>query len=304
MLFLSGNTAQIAWFGPVRHFAQRVDRANIFRTGQALTLRTFHSSKRIVHLIFALGIVGLVGACATPEPGTLGANNAFDPYEVENRKIHNFNKTVDRAVLRPVGRGYQTLVPIPVQDMVSNFSDNLSMPGNAVNGLLQGDLKGTGLAVSRFAMNTTIGIGGLIDAATEFGVPDYDTDFGETLHVWGAGEGAYVELPLLGPSTVRDATGRAVDLFTNPLGYFYGPKEKWYAYGARVATNVGDRGRFGETIDYILYDSADSYAQTRLIYLQNRRFELGVDAGLDPTDPYGDPYGDFSTDPYEDPYAE
>jgi phospholipid-binding lipoprotein MlaA len=245
-------------------------------------------------------------ACTTPDADNRDVSQAFDPFEDENRRTHEFNKSLDRALLRPAGRGYQTAVPIPVQAAVGNFSSNLSMPGVAVNSLLQGDLGGTGLAIVRFAMNSTIGIGGLIDAASEFNVPDHDTDFGETLHVWGTPEGAFIELPFLGPSTERDAVGRFVDLFTNPLTYAVTGSDRFWGYSASVASSVSDRGRFSETIDYILYESADSYAQSRLIYLQNRRFELGQGSATedDGTDPYDDFYSDPYDDPYEDPYAE
>lgn len=249
-----------------------------------------------------VGIALLVSACSTPEPGTLGANAAYDPYEAQNRSTHEFNKSLDRHILRPAGREYQA-VPLPIQNAISNFSTNLSMPGVAVNSLLQGDLGGVGLALASFVMNTTIGLGGLLDASGEFGIPVHDTDFGETLHVWGAPEGAFIELPILGPSTERDAVGRFVDLFTNPLVYGLDGVDLLYGYTASVLTSVGDRGRFSDTIDFILYQSADSYAQSRLIFIQNRRFDLGVDV-RDDEDDETDPYDDFFTDPYEDPYAE
>ena len=253
--------------------------------------------------VLLIALLTLV-ACTTPDADNRDVSQAFDPFEEENRRTHEFNKSIDRALLRPAGRGYQTIVPIPVQAAVGNFSSNLSMPGVAVNSLLQGDLGGTGLAIVRFAMNSTIGIGGLIDAADEFNVPDHDTDFGETLHVWGAPEGAFIELPFLGPSTERDATGRFVDLFTNPLAYVVSGSDQLWGYGAAVASSVSDRGRFSETIDFILYESADSYAQSRLIYIQNRRFELGQGSENDGTDPYSDPYDDFYSDPYDDPYED
>ena len=123
----------------------------------------------------------------------------------------------------------------------------------------------------------------------------------ETLYVWGAAEGPYVELPVVGPATRRDAVGRVVDMFTNPLTYSLPSPEKYYSTGAKLASRLGDRGRYSETVDSILYESADSYSQARLIYLQNRRFELGSSVGGDAADPYSDdPYSDI----YEDPYAQ
>ncbi|GHF34570.1 hypothetical protein GCM10017056_02540 [Seohaeicola zhoushanensis] len=225
----------------------------------------------------------------------------FDPYEKTNRKIHAFNIALDRAAFRPASKGYVTVVPDPMVESFSNFADNLSMPKNMVNALLQGNPKLFGQALARFLMNTTIGFAGLADPATEFGLPPAQTDFGETLYVWGAREGAYVELPILGPSTERDAAGTLVDFFLNPIGYARNnPADNITAY-AEIVQRMGDRGKFADTIDSILYESEDSYAQARVIYLQNRRFEL-VGAG---SETYADPYDDtFPDDTYEDPYAE
>jgi phospholipid-binding lipoprotein MlaA len=126
-----------------------------------------------------------------------------------------------------------------------------------------------------------------------------DTDFGETLHVWGAREGAYVELPVLGPSTERDTWGMVVDVFTNPLTYVLESPENYYGTVASVSSGLSNRGRYAATIDSILYDSADSYAQARSLYLQNRRFELGGSGGDAYLDPYDDPYGTINEDPYD-----
>ena len=217
-----------------------------------------------------------------------------------NRRNHELNRTLDRSLVGPAGRGYSDAVPEPLQVTVSNFSSNLSLPGTVVNNLLQGNLEGAAQNTVRFVVNTVLGIGGLGDPASEIGIFEVEADFGQTLHVWGVPEGAFVELPVLGPSTERDAVGRVVDLFTNPLSYVLPSPEKYYGTGAALASRLGDRGRYSDTIESILYESADSYAQSRLIYLQNRRFELGGDDGSAYVDPYDDPYGD----PYDDPYAE
>ncbi|UYV37634.1 VacJ family lipoprotein [Rhodobacteraceae bacterium D3-12] len=240
-----------------------------------------------------------LAACSTPGPG--GAPGGIhDPYEETNRSTHKLNLALDRGILRPAGKGYTGVVPDPVEDTVSNFAANLALPGTVVNNVLQGDLKGAWVNTFRFAFNTVFGIGGLGDPASEVGIDAVNTDFGETLHVWGVPEGAYVELPVLGPSTERDAVGKIVDLFTNPLSYTLPKPEKYYGTGASAFATLGARGRYSDTIDSILYESADSYAQSRLIYLQNRRFELGSDDGSGYVDPYEDLYGD----PYADPYAE
>lgn len=242
--------------------------------------------------------LGVVSACTVPDH-KLAPDEVFDPHEKFNRQIHAVNRGIDRAFFRPASKGYVTIVPAPMVTSFSQFTDNLSEPSNLVNSLLQGDGKKAGTAVARFLINSTIGFGGLADPATEFGIPARNTDFGETLYVWGVPEGAYVELPVLGPSTERDAVGTFVDIFTNPVDHVADLPKNTGTY-AKIIQRMGDRGRYSDTVDSILYESADSYAQARIIYLQNRRFEL-AGAGRDT---YVDPYEDAYIDPYEDPYAE
>lgn len=192
-------------------------------------------------------------------------------------------------------------VPQPLRTGVSNFAGNLATPSVVVNNILQADIEGALTNSWRFALNSTIGIVGIFDVASGIGIPDETTDFGETLHVWGAEEGNYLELPVLGPSTERDTVGRVVDLFTNPLGYILNEPEKYVGPVANIADRIGARGQYSQTVDSVLYESADSYAQGRVTYLQNRRYELSGDAGF--ADPYDDPYGDTG-DPYDDPYLQ
>lgn len=251
--------------------------------------------------------------CSTPEPGSVTrAGEPYDPYEAQNRQVHAFNKGLDRAVVRPVGVTYATVVPEPVNEMVGNFANNLGTPADVVNNLLQARFENAAVNTVRFVMNSTIGVGGLLDAATAFGIAPRDTDFGETLAIWGVPQGAYQELPVLGPSTERATAGMIVDLATNPLNTALDASERRLKRGSAVASRVGERGYRAETVDSILQDSADSYSQLRLIYLQNRRHQLGdaqEEAYVDPYDENGtdsdaayiDPYAD---DLYIDPYAE
>jgi phospholipid-binding lipoprotein MlaA len=236
-------------------------------------------------------IASLTAGCAA---GVAPQGDFNDPHEGWNRGVHTFNKGVDTVLLRPASRVYGAIVPAPIRTGVNNFAENLEAPGDVVNNILQGRVDLAGQNTLRFAVNATMGVAGLFDAATFLGLPEGDTDFGETLHVWGAGEGPYVELPLRGPSTQRDAVGKVVDLFLNPFSYVLKPAHAEVASGAESLSIIGDRYKFGETVDSVLYDSADSYAQARLLYLQNRRFELGQEADND----------DAFLDPYEDPYAE
>lgn len=233
--------------------------------------------------VFAIIGLAALSACTAPAPSA----TINDPYESGNRKVHAFNLAVDRAVLKPVSGGYGKAVPKPLRQGVNNFAHNLDLPGEVVNNLLQLRLGRAAETTLRFALNSTLGVGGLLDPAGQLGIPHRKTDFGETLHVWGAGEGAYVELPLLGPSTARDAAGEVVDYAMNPLRLVLTPPESYVPPVATVLSKIDDRGRYSETVDSILYDSADGYAQARLLYLQNRRYDLGQEA---PADSFEDPY--------------
>lgn len=227
----------------------------------------------------------LAGCAAAPE-----GEPYWDPHEAVNRKTHAFNVELDQAVFGGLGDGAG--VPEPVIRVVANFSNNLGLPGKVLNSVLQGRPEPAVQNTLRFLVNSTLGVGGLFDmAGAEFGLPEQDTDFGETLYVWGVNEGAYMELPVIGPSTERDAFGKVVDALIDPLGFVMTPKQKTIARVARVGKKVGDRMRFGSSVDSILHDSADSYAQSRLLYLQNRRYSLGQSSDADAFDPYEDPYG-------------
>ena len=236
-------------------------------------------------LLFVLPLCA--AGCTVAPPGT----EINDPYEPFNRQVHAFNKTLDQAVLRPLSRSTEG-APEGLGQPVVNFSSNAGLPGTVVNNLLQGDIGGAATNTLRFLVNTTVGIAGLADPASAIGLREVETDFGATLAAWGVPEGAYLELPGFGPSTERDAAGRVVDFILDPLDRLdWVPREMQdYSLPAQVAEEVVERGQLGDTFDEVLYGSADSYAQARLIYLQNRRYELGQD--LSAEDRYINPYED------------
>ncbi|MDM7459404.1 MAG: VacJ family lipoprotein [Paracoccus sp. (in: a-proteobacteria)] len=217
-----------------------------------------------------------------------------DPFEAQNRRVHAFNKAVYDAVSnRGAGKEIDARpapepgAPIGPTQMIVNAGRNLSLPGKTVNHLLQARPIDAGRNLARFAVNTTLGLGGLFDpAADNFGLTERDTDFGVTLARWGVPEGAYLELPLVGPSTARDATGRLVDLALDPIYLALSGRDLAAAFGLRVASKAGERARFGDSVDSILHGSADSYAQVRLLWLMNRRHETGEER--DDIDPYDD----------------
>ena len=255
-------------------------------------IKNYNSVIRALILVLT-ATIGLSG-CSSLSISSIEATD--DSYESVNRKVHGFNKALDKNFIRPVSTGYTSVVPTEFQVLVSNFSNNLSLPASVVNKLLQGDIPDAASNAARFAVNSTLGLAGLFDPSVSFGLPAQQTDFGATLHVWNAPQGDYLELPVLGPSTERAALGLLVDLFTNPLGYQLNSEQRVYRNGASAASILGLRSQYGSTIDTMLYDSADSYTQSRLIYLQNRNFTLG---GSDEME-----YDELYFDPYENDYAE
>ena len=239
-------------------------------------------------------VVFLLAGCAAG-PGPDGFN---DPFESTNRKVHSFNRGLDRVAVGPLAGGYVSILPEPAQNVVSNMANTLDLPGDILNNILQARIDDAATNTLRLGVNLTMGVAGIFDAATAIGLPVQPTDFGETLHVWGAGEGPYLEIPFSGPSTVRDAVGTAVDLAVNPVRFLLPAREATAASVIKLLSRLRDRGRFANTVESILYDSADSYAQSRLLFLQNRRFALGQ------SDPASAATNDDFIDPYEDPYAQ
>lgn len=236
-----------------------------------------------------LALVGLLAACATPGPSH-PPGEPFDPYEAQNRKVHAFNRDVDRKLVRPVAQGYAAVMPDDIQTVLSRAATNIELPGDIVNNMLQLNMRRAFQDTARLIVNTTVGLGGLFDPATEFGmVPGSETGFAETLYVWGAPEGAYVEMPVLGPKTERAAWAIPFNLLTNPLTYVLSGEADYYATGIETSAGLTARMRRGDLIDSVLYDSSDSYAQTRSVYLQNRRFNLGDEGTDNYLDPYDDP---------------
>lgn len=227
-----------------------------------------------VQIRYFFGIVivfALLAACAGPDV----ASGIYDPLETRNREIHEGNRKLDKHLVGPAADIYGTGIPEPVRVGVNHFASNLGEPGTVVNDILQFKLGSALHNTARFILNSTVGVGGIFDPATNMGLESRPSDFGETLHVWGLKEGAYRELPLLGPSTTRDTVGMAVDFFLDPVGLIIQTPERYVTTLASGASRIGDRYRFDDTVDSILYDSADSYAQARLLYLENRRFQLG-----------------------------
>ena len=241
-----------------------------------------------------------LGACATTdsEAGLAG----MDPYEETNREFHEFNVGLDTVLLRPVAQGYDFVTPATIQHLVGNGVSHLTMPVVMINHFLQGDVMAGLRDLGRITLNTVLGAGGLLDPATEFGLPREETDFGVTLGKWGVESGPYLVLPLLGPSTTRDFGGFVVDFAFTPTTYT-GVTGSDFLNTASLPLNVLDRvdtrNRNADLIDEVLYESADSYVTLRSIYLQRRR--ALVASGEDSLDTLPDI---FETDGEEEPARE
>jgi len=238
--------------------------------------RTWHGFR----LMAVLALVAGLAACSPRPPGV----EVHDPYEETNRAWFETNVAVDRAILGDSGEPSDS----PVRDLVGNFGSNLSIPGTVVNNLLQARPDRAIENTLRFAINSTIGLAGLFDPAGQIGLHDQRSDFGETLHVWGVNEGAFVMLPFLGPSTERDAAGMVVDAFLDPLGHLLPGREYGGTVAARLAARLADRAEYGDLIDANVMASADPYVQGRLLFLQMRRYNLGDENEEEFIDPYAD----------------
>ncbi|WP_028008247.1 MlaA family lipoprotein [Solimonas flava] len=217
-----------------------------------------HKGMRLAPVIVATMLAG----CAHNSP-----YEPADPLESVNRPIYAFNQTADKYVLRPVAKTYVDYVPSPVRTGVSNFFDNLFYPTVIVNDALQAKFKQSGLDLTRFLMNSTFGLAGLLDPATMVGLAKNDEDLGQTFGRWGVGEGWYLMIPLLGPSTNRDLIGRVGDNWTSPLQY------SDFTFGERVAVTgaqaVDTRAQLLD-LDSVLDQQLDPYVFLRTAYLQRR----------------------------------
>lgn len=189
-----------------------------------------------------------------------------DPWQGYNRTVFEFNDAIDRAVLKPVAQGYQNVTPRIARSSVDNFFGNLDDVDNAVNNTLQGKV-GAGLSdVSRVLINSTLGVGGLFDIASELGLEKHEEDFGQTLAVWGVPRGPYFVVPFMGPSTVSDTLGRPVGSWLDPLRYYYPVDHRNMLFGLRF---IDDREGLLASERMI---SGDRYIFIRDAYLQRREY--------------------------------
>jgi phospholipid-binding lipoprotein MlaA len=193
-----------------------------------------------------------------------------DPLEGVNRVIYNVNDTLDKALIKPVATVYSKVTPKGVRMGVTNFFDNLDYLNVIANDLLQGKFRQTGQDIGRFALNSTVGAGGLFDVASMSGLPKHDEDFGQTLGKWGFGEGAYLVLPIRGPNSLRDAPDLATSMLLNPLYYVGGP----ITLPLGIFSGINDRANYLEATRIRDEAALDSYSFTREAYRQSREYKI------------------------------
>jgi phospholipid-binding lipoprotein MlaA len=237
------------------------------------TTKAWMSSALVVMLVLCC-----CGCAAAPRDSATAddVDAQRDPAEPVNRAIFKANMAADHAVMKPVAQAYVDHVPEAIQTGVRNVVQNLKEPAVAVNDALQGNVKQAWQSVQRLAVNSTVGVVGVFDMAQKWGLPAHKADFGQTLAGWGVGEGPFVELPLLGPSNVRDTVGTVVDMAMNPLN-FVGAAPATYASVATGGANFVDtRAQHLHDLDELERNSLDYYATLRSAYRQHRQAEINA----------------------------
>lgn len=193
-----------------------------------------------------------------------------DPFEPTNRYIFEVNLFLDEMLIKPVAWWYRAGVPDPARERIHLALNNLRLPWTAVNDVFQGEMKRAYVAGARFVINSTVGVVGLFDAATDWGFPQHEEDAGQTFAVWGAPGDPYLMLPVLGPSNPRDAAGTAVGFFADPVNLALGS----YGLVRGALTGIDNRERNIETLADLQRNSVDFYATIRSIYRQRREIEI------------------------------
>ena len=207
-----------------------------------------------------MALPGISTAAVAPDPR--------DPWEGYNRAIYSFNDTLDGVILKPVATLYKTVTPEPMDQGITNFFSNLGELSNFLNSMLQGKPGSSFNALARFTVNSTIGLLGVIDVATNLGIEKSSEDFGQTLAVWGVNPGPYFVLPFLGPSTVRDTFGKPFDFAADPLTW---TEEPYVLHGVDKVDTRADLLEIEESVEGI---TTDKYVLMREAYLDRREYEI------------------------------
>jgi phospholipid-binding lipoprotein MlaA len=225
-----------------------------------------------------LWLIAVLAACATPptDPADRAAfEQRNDPLAPLNRKVLDANQVLDRILLRPAAKVYVFTVPEDARAAIRHVLDNMKEPTVVFNNALQGEFARAGISLGRFAINSTVGFGGIIDVATLSGIERQPADFGQTLFVWGLPSGPYIVLPILGPSNPRDALGMAVDSYADPFTILATARGVTELTTSRLLANgVDQRARLLDLLDDLEKNSLDFYAQLRSLAQQRREAEL------------------------------
>jgi len=218
--------------------------------------------------IIVVSFIFLISGCASTSIPTTVDNN--DPFESLNRASYSFNSVIDKAIMKPVAKGYDAVTPDPVKTGISNFFANLDEIPTMTNGVLQGKFAHAFNDLGRFLINSTLGLAGFIDVATDLGLEQHDEEFGQTLGTWGIESGPYIVLPFLGPSTVRDALARPVDSYTSLK------KEVDHipTRNSIYALELLDLRYRLLAIDSQLEDALDEYTFVRDAFLMRRQYQV------------------------------
>lgn len=225
----------------------------------------------LVPIILGLNACSSVGPQAVDTDITAPTKDDLSGF---NKASADFNRTMDKIILKPIAGGYKAITPKPARQGLSNVLKNLMEPWTIINEMLQLNFKGAAHSSKRFVVNTTLGIGGLFDQATDMNLPRHKEDFGQTLAVWGMTPGTYIVLPFIGPSNIRDTIGFGVDFFFEPINYIL--HDQGYHAEAYIRTGlqvIDFRASNYDAVNDYLY-RADSYDRMKLFYEQTRAFQI------------------------------
>jgi phospholipid-binding lipoprotein MlaA len=239
--------------------------------------------RRLLLLCALIALPSLLSACAEiPQSPEAQAEAAAvdDPLEPMNRTIFDVNDFLDRLLIKPLAELYRFAVPDYMRDRVANILSNMGEPVVFANNMMQGRAGDGGITAERFLVNTTVGVGGIWEVASDWGLPKQDGDFGQTLSVWGINGGPYLVLPLFGPSNFRDGIGLGVDMVMSPWQYI----AEWggqgdvnrVVYSTFAADGLTRRSQTIDDLDALRAGSLDFYAQMRSVYIQYRNKQLGI----------------------------
>lgn len=234
-----------------------------------------NSVSRFARIAAVMLVSAMIAGCAVnPQHPVSGYNEeqlVSDPLQPVNRVTLAFNEFLDKVFFNPLDTAYRTIVPDFGRRAVHNVLENVKSPVYLANELLQGDLKGAGVVVQRFAINTFVGVGGIVDMAGKSGITNQPEDFGQTLAKWGVGNGPYIVWPILGPSTLRDSVGFVGDIAMDPLFWYAHNTDKDALQWTRTGLTVLDaKDRTRDLMDDLRRNSPDLYTSLQSVYMQRR----------------------------------